>query len=133
MPTGGEVGIRAEVEAILADGVTTDAAEDAQHGSVGSDELPVELPTRNGRLARPEAALSRIEAEEGGPASGPNARGPNGRNGPSMRAGTSPAMRRSTPIQECNGLSQLPLPLESNGSCRPHPGGSGSYGSASIT
>ena len=56
--------IRAEVEAILAEAVTTDAAEDAQHGLFGGDGLPVELATRKGRLARLEAALSRIEAED---------------------------------------------------------------------
>jgi len=56
--------IRAEVEAILADAAATDTAEDARHGLFGGDELPVELSTRNGRLARLEAAQACVEAED---------------------------------------------------------------------
>lgn len=60
----GAAWIRAEVETILAQAVATDAAEDARHELFASDELPVELSTRTGRLARLEAALARIEAED---------------------------------------------------------------------
>ncbi len=56
--------IRAEVERILAEALATDAAEDAQPGLFGADELPAELSTRTGRLARLEAALAEIEAQD---------------------------------------------------------------------
>lgn len=56
--------IRAEVERILAEAAATDAAEDAQPGLFGGDELPTELSTHSGRLDRLEAALARIEAED---------------------------------------------------------------------
>jgi transposase len=56
--------IRAEVSRMVAEAVATDAAEDAQVGVLGFEDLPVELGTRAGRVARLEAALAQIEAEE---------------------------------------------------------------------
>jgi transposase len=56
--------LRGEVEAMLADARATDAAEDAERSLFGLDRLPVELASRSGRLARLEAALAIIEAEE---------------------------------------------------------------------
>lgn len=60
----GAVWIRAEVERILAEAAATDSAEDAQGGLFADEELPAALSTRSGRLARLEAALARIEAED---------------------------------------------------------------------
>lgn len=60
---GGEW-IRAEVAHILAEATAADAAEDTQPGLFGSDELPAELSTRTGRLARLKAALAEVEAQE---------------------------------------------------------------------
>jgi transposase len=56
--------LRAEIQDILADARAVDAAEDARQELFGLDRLPVELATRAGRVARLEAALSTIEAEE---------------------------------------------------------------------
>lgn len=56
--------IRAEVARMVADAITTDAAEDAEQGLLGFEDLPVELSTRRGRRARLDAALAHIEAEE---------------------------------------------------------------------
>lgn len=56
--------IRTEVERILAEATAADAAEDAQPGLFGADDLPAELSTHTGRLARLEAALAQIEAED---------------------------------------------------------------------
>jgi len=56
--------IRSEVRTIMAQAAATDAAEDAQPGLFGADVLPVELSTHSGRLARLEAALAQIEAQE---------------------------------------------------------------------
>ena len=56
--------LRAEVEAIVVEAKAADAAEDAQQGLFGLDRLPVGLTTRTGRLARLEAALVTIEAED---------------------------------------------------------------------
>jgi transposase len=56
--------IRAEVERILGEAVATDTAEDAQPGLFGGDELPGELSSRSGRLARLQMALAHIEAED---------------------------------------------------------------------
>ncbi len=54
--------LRAQVETILAEARATDAAEEEQGALF--DALPAELSSRNGRLARLEAALAIIEAEE---------------------------------------------------------------------
>lgn len=56
--------IRAEVARIVGEALATDSAEDATEGLFGFDELPPALSTRNGRLARLETALARIEAED---------------------------------------------------------------------
>lgn len=56
--------IRTEVARIVGEAVATDSAEDNAHGLFGLDELPAALSTRKGRLARLEAALERIEAED---------------------------------------------------------------------
>ena len=60
---GGEW-IRAEVDGPLAEATAADATEDTQPGLFGSAELPAELSTRTGRLARLEAALAEVEAQE---------------------------------------------------------------------
>lgn len=52
-----------EVERILAEAATADAAEDALHGEARGDELPAELAERTSRLARLRAARARLEAE----------------------------------------------------------------------
>jgi transposase len=54
--------IRSEVARIVAEALAADAAEDAQVGLLGFEELPTELSTRDGRLARLRAALAQIEA-----------------------------------------------------------------------
>ncbi|MHB8339672.1 MAG: transposase [Mycobacteriales bacterium] len=56
--------IRSEVAAILAETAATDAAEDAQEGLFEALVLPAELSTHSGRLARLEAALAQIEAQD---------------------------------------------------------------------
>src|ERR1700728_2832633 len=48
--------IRAEVAGMVAEAIANDAAEDTQVGLLGFDDLPVELSSRRGRLARLEAA-----------------------------------------------------------------------------
>ena len=56
--------IRRRIEAILAEAVETDAEEHVQPGLGDIDQLPVELATPTGRLARLEAALAVIEAQD---------------------------------------------------------------------
>jgi transposase len=56
--------IRREVAAILSDARDVDEAEDAQPGLYAADELPAELSTATGRLARLEQALAVIEAHD---------------------------------------------------------------------
>lgn len=56
--------IRVEMARILAEARTTDAEEDAQAALLPPTELPAELATRSGRLARLEAALAEIEARD---------------------------------------------------------------------
>lgn len=56
--------IRAEVERIMAEAAAADNAESAQPGLFGLDELPAGLSTRAGRLARLQAALAEIEAQD---------------------------------------------------------------------
>ena len=56
--------IREQVAAILADARGVDEAEDAQPGLYAADELPGELSTATGRLARLEHALAVIEAQD---------------------------------------------------------------------
>ena len=55
---------RAEVETILAEAATADAAEDTRPGLFGGAVLPAGLSTRVDRLTRLEAALARIETED---------------------------------------------------------------------
>lgn len=56
--------LRAVVAAILAEAATTDAREDAQESLLGPPELPAALATKSGRLARLQAALAVIEAQD---------------------------------------------------------------------
>jgi len=56
--------IRAEVQRILAEALSTDAAEDHEGALFGVAELPAELSTHKGRLARLEAALAEIETQD---------------------------------------------------------------------
>src|SRR5512132_661040 len=52
-----------EVAQILAEAAATDQAEDRQHGPARGDELPAELASPTGRLARLRQAKARLEAE----------------------------------------------------------------------
>jgi hypothetical protein len=56
--------IRSQIDTILAEAFETDEDEDAQPGLLHVDELPVELSSRNGRLATLQAALAVIEAQD---------------------------------------------------------------------
>ena len=56
--------IRRRIETILAEAVETDADAHLQPGLGDIDHLPVELATPTGRLARLEAALAVIEAQD---------------------------------------------------------------------
>ncbi|TVR27691.1 MAG: DDE transposase [Nitriliruptor sp.] len=56
--------IRRRIETILAEAVETDADEHTQPGLGDIDQLPVELAAPTGRLARLEAALAVIEAQD---------------------------------------------------------------------
>ena len=56
--------LEAQVAAMLAEAEATDAAEDAEFGEdKRGDELPPELATKEGRLAKLRAAKESIEAE----------------------------------------------------------------------
>jgi transposase len=55
--------IETEVAQILREAAETDQAEDRQHGSRCGDELPAELVSSSGRLARLRQAKARLEAE----------------------------------------------------------------------
>jgi transposase len=59
-----EAEFRRIAEQILAEAAQVDAAEDALWGDARGDELPVELRTRAGRLARLRAAKGRLAAED---------------------------------------------------------------------
>ena len=52
-----------EVAAILQEAAETDQAEDHAHGPARGDELPAELASPTGRLARLQQAKARLEAE----------------------------------------------------------------------
>jgi transposase len=52
-----------EVEQILQEAAEVDQAEDRQHGPARGDELPAELASSTGRLARLLTAKARLEAE----------------------------------------------------------------------
>jgi transposase len=52
-----------EVTAILREAAETDQREDRQHGRARGDELPIELASPSGRLARLQTAKARLEAE----------------------------------------------------------------------
>jgi transposase len=52
-----------EVAQILQEAAETDQAEDRQHGPARGDELPAELASPTGRLARLQQAKARLEAE----------------------------------------------------------------------
>lgn len=56
--------IQAEVDRILAEARATDTTEDTQGGLFSVEELPTELSTRTGRLARLQAALAQIRTQE---------------------------------------------------------------------
>lgn len=56
--------IRHQVEAILADARDTDDTENDQPGLLAADQLPAQLSSATGRLARLEEALALIEAED---------------------------------------------------------------------
>jgi transposase len=57
-----EAQLAAQVAAILDEAEAVDAAEDAEFGDARGDELPPELRTREGRLARIRAAKAALEA-----------------------------------------------------------------------
>lgn len=63
-PTTARPSIRDQIEVILAQARKVDADEDAQPELLGTDELPVELSTASGRLARLQAAQAHIEAHD---------------------------------------------------------------------
>ena len=52
-----------EVTAILREAAETDQAEDLEHGPARGDELPAELASPTGRLARLRQAKAQLEAE----------------------------------------------------------------------
>jgi transposase len=58
-----EAQLAAQVKAILDEAEAVDAAEDAEFGDARGDELPPELRTREGRLARIREAKAALEAE----------------------------------------------------------------------
>ena len=58
-----EAALAAKVAAILAEAEATDAAEDAEFGDARGDELPPELRTHAGRLAKIREAKAALEAE----------------------------------------------------------------------
>ena len=58
-----EAQLAAEVQAILAEAEAIDAAEDAEFGDARGDELPPELRTREGRLARIRQAKAALEQQ----------------------------------------------------------------------
>ena len=58
-----EAALAAEVAAILDEAEATDAAEDAEFGDARGDELPPELRTREGRLAKIREAKAALEQE----------------------------------------------------------------------
>jgi transposase len=66
--------LRAEVARILAEARSTDADEDAQAALLGPAELPALLATKSGRLARLQAALAEIEAQDAAQATEAKAR-----------------------------------------------------------
>src|SRR6266508_1709091 len=55
--------LEAEVEQILREAEEVDQAEDRQHSTSRGDELPAELASPTGRLARLQQAKMRLEAE----------------------------------------------------------------------
>ena len=56
--------LQEEVAEILREGAETDQREDRQHGGLRGDELPTELASHSGRLARLRQAKARLEAED---------------------------------------------------------------------
>jgi transposase len=57
------VKLKEEVAQILREAAETDQAEDHQHGPARGDELPAELTSPSGRLARLQQAKAQLEAE----------------------------------------------------------------------
>jgi transposase len=55
--------LQTEVAAILRQAAEADQAEDHQHGPTRGDELPAELTSPTGRLARPQQAKALLEAQ----------------------------------------------------------------------
>ncbi len=66
--------IRREVEKILSEARQTDQDEDGQPSLYAADELPAQLSSATGRLARLEAALALIEAQDAAAAAETEAR-----------------------------------------------------------
>jgi transposase len=58
-----EAQLAAEVQAILDEAEAVDAAEDAEYGDARGDELPPELRTREGRLAKLREAKAALEQQ----------------------------------------------------------------------
>lgn len=58
-----ETALAAEVQAILDEAEAVDAAEDQLYGDARGDELPPELRTREGQLARTREAKAALEAK----------------------------------------------------------------------
>ena len=52
---------------IVADGIATDGAEDAEHGDARGDELPAPFSTRNGRAERIDRALRELDEVDAPP------------------------------------------------------------------
>jgi transposase len=68
-----EAQLAAEVKAILDEAEAVDAAEDAEYGDARGDELPPELRTREGRLAKLREAKAAIEQRAREAAGNPDA------------------------------------------------------------
>jgi transposase len=96
--------LEAEVTAILWEAAKVDQAEDRQHGAVHGDELPAELASPTGRLARLQQAKAHLEAEaaerqrrySGGSPSWPRRLGPAASN-PESTSSRGAGTRRPTP------------------------------------
>jgi transposase len=56
--------LQEEVAEILREAAETDQREDRQHGGLRGDELPTELASHSGRLARLRQAKARLEADD---------------------------------------------------------------------
>jgi transposase len=81
---------------IVAEGIATDEAEDAEYGDARGDELPPELATRAGRAARIEEALRQLDevADPPAPASTRKARRVRAQQPPAVRPDVAATGRR---------------------------------------